>query len=38
MAFTVIWYGIHGVVDQAIFLAEKTAKDHAISTYQGPKA
>jgi hypothetical protein len=37
MAFTVIWYGTHGVVDQAIFLAEKTAKDHAISTYKARK-
>ena len=37
MAFTVIWYGIHGVVDQAIFPAEKTAKDHAISMFKARK-
>ena len=37
MAFTVIWYGIHGVVDQGIFPAEKTAKDHAISMFKARK-
>ena len=37
MAFTVIWYGRDGIVDKAIFDAEKTAKDHAISTFQGAK-
>ena len=37
MAFTVIWYGMQGVVDQAIFLAEKTAKEHAISMFKARK-
>lgn len=31
MAYTVIWYGRQGIVDQVTFDAEKTAKDHAIS-------
>ena len=37
MAFTVIWYGRHGIVDKATFPAEKAAKDHAISTFQDRK-
>ncbi|WP_140746166.1 hypothetical protein [Mesorhizobium sp. B2-3-5] len=34
MAFTVIWYGREGVIDQVTFDAEKTAKDHAIAMFQ----
>ena len=38
MAFTVIWYGRLGIVDKAVFETEKTAKDHAVSTFQARKS
>jgi hypothetical protein len=37
MSFTVIWYGRLGIVDKAVFDTEKTAKDHAVSTFQARK-
>ena len=33
MAFTVIWYGEHGIVAKTPFADEKTAKTHAIATF-----
>lgn len=38
MAYTVIWYGRQGIVDKAIFDAEKTARDHAIAMFPTRKA
>ena len=37
MSYTVIWYGRLGIVDKAVFDTEKTAKDHAVSTFQARK-
>jgi hypothetical protein len=37
MAYTVIWYGRQGIVDEVIFDDEKTAKDHATSMFQTRK-
>ena len=37
MAFTVIWYGRLVIVDKAVFDTEKTARDHAVSTFQARK-
>lgn len=37
MAYTVIWYGRHGIVDKVTFDAEKTARDHAIAMFQTRK-
>ncbi|PBB67406.1 hypothetical protein CK228_16425 [Mesorhizobium sp. WSM4312] len=34
MAFTVIWYGRQGIIDQETFDTEKVAKDHAIAMFQ----
>ena len=37
MAFTVIWYGKHGIVAKTPFDAEKTTKDHAFAMFPALK-
>ncbi|RRH94246.1 hypothetical protein EH240_27585 [Mesorhizobium tamadayense] len=38
MAFTVIWYGKHGILEKTPFDTEKAARDHALATFQDRKA
>ncbi|MBZ9846157.1 hypothetical protein [Mesorhizobium sp. CA5] len=33
MAYTVMWYGVRGIIDKVTFDAEKMAKDHAITMF-----
>ncbi|MER8823924.1 hypothetical protein NKH70_29865 [Mesorhizobium sp. M0991] len=33
MAYTVIWYGKHGIVEQTPFDAEKEARDFALASF-----
>ncbi|PAQ05731.1 hypothetical protein [Mesorhizobium temperatum] len=37
MAYTVIWYGKQGIVEETPFDAEKAARDHALATFPARK-
>ena len=37
MAYTVIWYGRHGIAEKTPFDTEKAARDHAQATFLARK-
>ncbi|MER8434270.1 hypothetical protein [Mesorhizobium caraganae] len=38
VAYTVIWYGKHGIVEKVPFDAEKAARDHTLATFPNRKS
>jgi hypothetical protein len=37
VAYTVIWYGKHGIVEKVPFDTERAARDHALATFPARK-